>query len=153
MNDMFVQRSKPDSRIGNAGGLDDGTGKRRTKRLVIIAATVGVVLLLGLGGAATYFYMKYQSLQHKVKSSEQLSEADIINRIGRLYEAPKEKPSIAQVNDRSKLSDQAFFNNAQKDDYVVVYPKAEIVILYRASTDKIINIGPVEIDKAAKTVQ
>lgn len=139
--------------MGLGGGYTSGLGGRDRKGFLVVACVVVAVSLVTAGGVASYFFIKYRDLRHKVQPSEQssvgqgLSEAEVVEKVDQLYNAPSEKPSIAQVNDHEKLSDQAFFDNAQKDDYVLVYPEAKVVILYRASTDKIINVGPIQIEK------
>ncbi|MBI5357887.1 hypothetical protein HZB74_03515 [Candidatus Saccharibacteria bacterium] len=63
-----------------------------------------------------------------------------------MVEVPQgEEPTIATVQDVSKLQNQAFFKNAQNGDKVLIYSQAKKAILYRPSTDKIIEVGPVNI--------
>ncbi|PIR80160.1 MAG: hypothetical protein COU25_01495, partial [Candidatus Levybacteria bacterium CG10_big_fil_rev_8_21_14_0_10_35_13] len=54
-------------------------------------------------------------------------------------------PTIATITDKSQLSTQPFFNNAVDGDKVLVYANAKKAILYRPSTDKIIEVAPVNI--------
>ena len=56
-----------------------------------------------------------------------------------------ETPTIATVTDASKLKDQAFFTNAVTGDKVLIYTNAKKAFLYRPSTNKIINIAPVNL--------
>jgi hypothetical protein len=66
---------------------------------------------------------------------------EIIKKVGALMELPNEEPTVATVSDVSKLSDQQFFAKAQNGDKVIIFPNAQKAILYRPSTDKIIEIA------------
>jgi len=58
-----------------------------------------------------------------------------------------ETPTLATINDSSKLKSQAVFSNAQNGDKVLVYAKAQKVIVYRPSADRIVDVGPLVLDK------
>ena len=113
-----------------------------------------VVLLMVIGGAGAggYSYSKYNNSQKEVKrlsnpqeaAKAQVSEA--VAKVGQLVELPpSETPTLATVNDPAKLKDQAFFANAKVGDQVLIYTQAKKAILYRPSTNKIIEIAPVNI--------
>jgi hypothetical protein len=68
------------------------------------------------------------------------------NRIGRHIILPSdEKPALSTVLDVSKISDQVFFKNAKNGDRVLIYLNNKLVVLYRPSIDRLINVGPVSI--------
>ena len=56
-----------------------------------------------------------------------------------------ETPTIATVIDATKVKGQAFFANAQNGDKVLLYSKVGKAVLYRPSTNKIIEIAPINI--------
>lgn len=106
-----------------------------------------LVVALGIGGI---FYFRYQKEAQKGAGSllapgaNTLKEtADIIDRVGKLTELPNETPTVATISDVSKLASQPFFAKAQNGDKVLIYTNAKRAILYRPSTNKIIEIGPV----------
>lgn len=112
--------------------------------LIVIVATVA-------GGA--YFYNNSQKAQaelEKIKSDPNsiLREANktLLENVGNIVDLPKgENPTIATVTDEKRLSDQPFFAKAKKGDKVLIYTEAKRAILYRPSTNKIIEIAPVRI--------
>jgi hypothetical protein len=73
-----------------------------------------------------------------------------IAKVGKLIALPTdEKPTVATVTDASKVKDQPFFQNAQNNDIVLIYTKAQKAILYRPSTNLIVEVGAVNINQTA----
>lgn len=95
--------------------------------LIIVISVVGGLLYFGLFN----------------KTKPQNDDApDLVIKIGKLVELPAdEAPELATVSDKSKLAGQPFFDNAQNGDKVLIYSKNRKAILYRPSTNKIINIS------------
>jgi hypothetical protein len=56
---------------------------------------------------------------------------------------PAEQPTVATVSDITKLKDQAFFNNAKNGDKVLIFKNTKKAIIYRPSTNQIIEIAPI----------
>lgn len=121
--------------------------KQQTKPMknkILIA--VLVVLFIAAAGAAGYFYKQYSDIKKNPQKISQDENKAIIDAVGKLIELPKdETPTIATVTDPAALKDQAFFANAQKDDKVLIYSSAKKAILYRPSTNKIVDVAPVNI--------
>ncbi len=119
---------------------------RKTSKIILWL--VLVIIFLGAGGAAAYFYTKYRQV---VKNPEIITKAEkdwLIEKVSRLMSLPQgEEPSIATVLDRDKLKDQPFFKDAENGDKILIYTKAQKAILYRPSADKIIEVMPIVIDK------
>ncbi len=61
-----------------------------------------------------------------------------------------EQPIIATVTDKSALK-TPFLREADDGDKIIIYEKAKRVIIYRPSTDRIVDIGPVVLDNIPKT--
>jgi hypothetical protein len=116
--------------------------KNSTIALFIVLA----ILVAGAGGAAYYFYHQYTTLKNNPNQASQEETTRLINEVSKLMVLPSgEDPTIATVIDPAKLKDQKFFVNSKKNDKVLIYPKAQLAILYRESTNKIINVAPVNI--------
>lgn len=118
----------------------------------MIMGLVTLLVLAGFGAGGGYYYNKYNNSQKEVKrlsnpqeaAKSQVSEA--VATIGKLVDLPSnETPTLATVTDPAKLKDQAFFANSKAGDQVLIYTEAKKAILYRPSTNKIIEIAPVNI--------
>ncbi len=127
-----------------------------TKRLSMLSpkslAIVGVIIVILLMLAslpAYYFYNQYQSAQQRAKDPTIAAEEQVksvTTAVGKLLLLPTgEAPTLATVSDKSKLVGQQFFANAQNGDKVLIYTNAKKAILYRPSSNKIIEVGPINI--------
>lgn len=129
----------------------------KSSPLVVVSIVVILVVLSGAVG-----YKKYSALQAENKrlANPQAVADDetnkLINKVAQLVELPSEKPTIATVTDASKLKNQVFFSNVQNGDRVLFFPNAKRAILYRPSSNKIIeamalNIGNSGVSGATTT--
>jgi|SRR3989344_6319278 len=114
-------------------------------RKYYIAIIVLSLLFLGTSGTAGYLYWTSRQTPP--------SNTNLVEKIGILIELPAgEEPTIATVTDKTKLSDQAFFAPAQNGDVVLIYTDAKKAYLYRPSTNKILDVAPVNFPTPAPTV-
>lgn len=114
------------------------------KRIFLI-----LVLLVIALAPSYYFYNKYQETKTQTKANSQEDEM-LVEKVGRLIELPNdEQPTIATVSDKSKLSNQPFFAKVENGDRVLIYAQARKAYLYRPSTNKIIEVAPINIGNNA----
>lgn len=130
--------------IGNTNKGED-TMKLKIKSKAVKNALIVVIALvvLALGGIGGYIVTnKYLS-----KTPDQKAQAetkDLVQSVGKLMALPTdETPSVATVTDKEKLKDQPFFANAENGDKVLIYTKAKKAILYRPSTNKVVEVMPI----------
>lgn len=112
---------------------------------------LGFVALVLLAGAGVYAYLVYIQPQQSTSQDEKVVDDSLVAKIGNLIELPDEEPTIATVSDVTQLKDQEFFANAQNGDKVLIFQKSGKAILYRPSTEKIIEVGPVTIELPTNT--
>ncbi len=114
-----------------------------------ILTVVVLVLLVGSSITAGYFYLQWKKAVTAPSAEEEIAEVTEV--IGTFMELPTgEVPTIATVLDKEKLADQAFFNNSQNGDKVLIYTTAKKAILYRPSTKKVIEVAPIYFDETAQ---
>ena len=115
------------------------------ERVIVLLIVLAVIVS---GGYVYYRNSKNQPSQQTLSLTQQKEEEnkELIELVGKLILLPtNEQPTIATVSDKSQLSTQPFFNNAVDGDKVLVYANAKKAILYRPSTNKIIEVAPVNI--------
>lgn len=118
-----------------------------------------VLVLVVSVGAAGYFYMQYSDAQKKLMvaqsktgTSNAAADARVLAQVEKLIELPKdESPTLATVSDKSKLSSQNFFRNAQNGDRLIIFVKSKKVILYRPTENKIIEVGTISVSQNTST--
>ena len=109
-----------------------------------------IVALLGAYGTY-YFYKQYQETRKLIKNPIEIGRAEdkqIISDVGKLLVLPKdETPTIVTVVDKSKLKNQKFFDKSENGDKVLIFLKTRKAILYRPSSNKIVDVAGVTIEK------
>lgn len=120
----------------------EGTQKNMGQKFVklIISALVGALLLsIALAG---YFYHQY-----RLSMAKPIDEvAEVMREISESFILPEgEKPTLATVTDRDKLSGQAFFQRAENGDKVLLYAVSGKAILYRPSTKQIVDMTTITV--------
>lgn len=116
-----------------------------SKKTIVLALIVIIIAAF----PSLYFYNKYQKTQQLLKNPNQVNKEEIkslVSKVGKLLELPQgEEPTVATVSDVKKLKDQPFFAKAQNGDKVLIYTNAKKAILYRPSTNKIIEVAPINL--------
>lgn len=109
-------------------------------RPIIALITIGAVIAILAVALGFLFWQR-----EKVKTGRYPAKSDqIIQQVGRIYQLPSgEAPTVAQIQDKTKLTSQAFFKDAQNGDYVLVYKSAKLALLYREKDRKLINVMPI----------
>lgn len=106
-----------------------------------------VIAILGAGGSY-YFYQKYNTLKANPNLEVQKETQSFVTAVGKLMELPKdETPTIATISDKEKLKDQPFFKAVENGDVLLAYTKAQKAILYRPTTNKIIEVAPINLNE------
>lgn len=108
-----------------------------------------IVAAFGIYGS-WHFYGKYQAVIKNPNLEAQKETEALVMALGKLMELPQgETPTIATISDKEKLKDQVFFKMAKNGDKLFAYNTAMLAILYRPSTNKIINVAPIVINQPA----
>ncbi|MFA6105546.1 MAG: hypothetical protein WC725_03040 [Patescibacteria group bacterium] len=110
-----------------------------------------VVLVLILGATTVYFYRQTATLKQDPQRAAQESTQQLIDKVSKLIVLPSgETPTVATVTDPEKLKkEQPFFNNASVGDKVLIYTSARKAYMYNPTSNKIIEVAPVNIGTPA----
>lgn len=131
----------------------------------IVKVIVGVVLVASLA-ANGWLFMQYTDQRDEItqanetielfksdpESAQRLTTQEYIDKVGRIYDLPDETPELAIVQDKNDLDDNEFFARAENGDVLLIYPEAELVILYRPSTDRLVNTSNLTIDNSSEAL-
>lgn len=126
------------------GGVSNSGIKPDRSKLLIVIGAVIIVVLAALAG---FFLWQYQKAaanpQAAVNAKAKQDTERILQKVGAIYELPTdETPTVALVQDKEQLNGQAFFARAQNGDYLVLYEKSALALIYRESSNKLINVAP-----------
>lgn len=125
----------------------DVLGRIEPKKFFV--AVLVMIAVLGMYGSY-YFYEKYSAIKANPNLEAQKEAEALVTALGKLMELPiGETPTIATISDKEKLKDQPFFRMAENGDKLFAYNTARLAILYRPSTNKIINVAPIVINQPA----
>jgi hypothetical protein len=114
------------------------------QRYIFVA---GGVLIIVLALFAGIMFWKYNDTK---KNDGEAKSKHVVTLVSEHYLLPtNETPTVAAIQDLDKLKGQAFFEDAKNGDYVLIYSKAKLALLYREADDKLVNVGPVNIDADA----
>lgn len=118
------------------------------KNIVIAATLIFAVSLIG----NVYMGNKVRVLtQNPVEISEKEVQ-QISAKISKLMVLPTDEvPTLATVSDPEKLKDQPFFAQAKTGFKVLVYAKAQKAILYDPTTNKIVEVAPINSNTGTTT--
>lgn len=127
--------------------------KLPSKKIII---SLAVILIIGAASIPSYyFYNQYQKSQSLLKNPTEAAKEEVralVAKVGQLLELPQgEEPTVATVSDKEKLKDQAFFQRAENGDKVLIYSSAKKAILYRPSTNRVIDVAPVNISSPSQS--
>lgn len=121
----------------------DGSNGRRPKRLIVVVLSTIIIILLVVIGLLVWKGQKHtnDSVQNKETSQR------IIGKVSGIYFVPtNEEPTVALIQDKNKLGSQDFFKKAKNGDYLLIYKKDKIALIYREEDNKLVNVGPVNLD-------
>ena len=122
--------------------------------LSIERALLGLLIVMAVAGtgSSVYFYKRYTALKANPNAEAQKESAALLEALGKHIELPKdETPSVVTIVDKTKLADQAFFKNAENGDVLFAYVTTKEAILYRPSTNKIIQVASINVSADAAT--
>lgn len=110
-----------------------------------------VIVLFSLIGSTIYFYRQTIELQRQIEESkstaspqmDQTEVTRIVTLVSQHMVLPEETPVIYIISNSQDAIDAygSFFTNSSEGDYLIIY--SDKAIIYRESTNLIINSGPV----------
>lgn len=119
--------------------------KRKNKYLRPLIALIILALLVFFAYEYAHTKNQLEKLSNP-KTATASATQQLVDSVGRLVNLPTgETPTIATVNDAAKLKSQAFFADAKDGDKVLIYSKSGRAVLYRPSTNRVIEYSTVNL--------
>ena len=122
--------------------MTDETGEKKSLKLPIVLG----ILLVFAALTALYYYRQFTNLRKNPQQVAQQETAEVVRLVSKHILLPEgEDPTLATVTDADKLKDQPFFAHAKIGDKVLIYTNARKAILYNPSSDKLVEVAPLNI--------
>ncbi len=94
-------------------------------------------------------YINTKRELNKTKNPTQAAKEeakDLVSKLAGYLALPaKEQPTVATVKDRDQLQDAALKDAVKNGDKILVYAKAQVIVVYRPSTNKIVLFQPLNL--------
>lgn len=119
--------------------MTNNTEEKQNKSHKLLAITVVFVIAMCLLMGS--FYKSQQAKHEKAVEAE---NSVILEKISKLLNIPTEKPIISNVNSKEDFANAPTFKNAEKGDKVIVWVSANQAVLYRPSTNQVIDVTTVK---------
>lgn len=111
-----------------------------SKNKAFYLSATALILILALMFVLAAIYRNEHSAQYKALNSE---EKNMINRVGKLLNLPKETPIISTIYSEKDFKNNQTFKDIKTGDKLIIYLNANQSILYRPSTNTVVDIAPV----------
>lgn len=141
---------KPDSEVEQSAVVvpesSSASAKSAIKRNWLLLVVIGALIVVFVG--LTYGYVSTRNQLNDLKNPAAKSNTEaskLVARISKTVDLPSGTPTLATVKDASKLKGQAFFANAKNGDKVLIYQDYNRALLYRPSTNKVIEFSQVSL--------
>ena len=108
--------------------------KINLKRQWIIAVILFILLVIFSLGAL------YKHHQYDIEKKQKNTDSALLNKLSKVLNLPTEKPIVSTVFSTDDFKNTASFRGAQKGDKILIYINANQALLYRPSTNKVIQI-------------
>lgn len=120
-------------------------GMRINKKKLLTFGLVGVIVVLL--AAVIFLAWQYQKVSKSPSEESKKTSSRIIDKVSKIYLLPAgEEPTVAVIQDKSKLGNQEFFKNAKNGDYLLIYKEEKVALVYREEANRLVNVGPVNLD-------
>lgn len=115
--------------------MNEKTRKAFYRTLFVIIVVLAIVFSLGA------MYKADQAADEKLLKVE---NQVMLDRISKLLNLPDEAPIISTVNSKEDFAKAPAFRDAEKGDKLIVWVSANQAVLYRPSTNKVIDVTTVK---------
>lgn len=125
--------------------------------IVKIGGVVAIVIIIAAVALAARSNQEAQKLRRQIEELRQQAQGQeqqqspeevqkLVDEVSKLIVLPEgETPTVAEITDREKLKEVAFFSKAENGDKVLLYVNSRRAYLYRPSAARIIDVAVVNL--------
>jgi len=107
------------------------------KRLLII---VNVLLIIGLAGYSGFLFFENRDLNDQLTSTAEQKRDRLVTEINKVFDLPNETPEVVIVTNPDQFKAKyTTFDNANEGDYLLVFRKSRLGVLYRQSEKRVVK--------------
>jgi len=128
--------------LDQSSSVHDRRKYRRPHMNAIVLILVGLVIL-ALAAVVVFQYLKLNSSEISQEIARKVQ-----NEVSKLMILPDEEALVSSVDDADATRQQPFFAQVENGDHVLIFVQAAKIVIYRPSTNKIINVGPIVDDRS-----
>jgi hypothetical protein len=148
-----IDRESPESMTVKAPGSSRPIKKKRGFLRFLLLILSYVVVAVIVWKVSDQWKVDPSKAQARAEQ-EVKATVEKVRKIMLLPDPSVELPQVAVINDAASLAKtQAFFVDVKDGDQVLIYLKSQKAIVYRASENKIINVGPVIADNSSNSTK
>lgn len=112
------------------------TRKKKIFWLTLAAVAIAITYILIMG-------IIYKNQMASKKKAVEKEEQQTVNKIAKLLRLPNEKPIFTTVYNEKDFENNNLFRVVKKGDKILLYINAKQAIIYRPSTNQVIEVLPV----------
>ncbi|MDR1196982.1 MAG: hypothetical protein LBL08_01780 [Candidatus Nomurabacteria bacterium] len=124
--------------------VENKSVKPKRSKLRVILVVLAATVIVALAATVVILWQQNATLRNTDQAVAEQAQ-QLKDKVGLLMEIPDETPVIATVSDVEKLREQPFFQKAEDGDKVLIFSAEKKAVIYRESTNKIINSGPIAV--------
>jgi hypothetical protein len=124
--------------------VENRTTKPKRSKLRLVLAILASAVIVALVATVVILWQQNSALRNTDQAVAEQAQ-QLKNKVSILMEVPDETPVIATVSAVEELRDQPFFKKAENGDKVLIFSAEKKAVIYRESTNKIINSGPIAV--------
>ncbi len=134
--------SMAEAKKATQGEVLNPSQKKQAGLLIAGAAVIIIGLLL-------LFLLPSGDIAKDGKITEREAQK-VKTEIAKLINLPQEEPVMALVTNADQLiAEQPFYQGVTNGDVLVIYPQARKAVLFNPRTNKLVNVGPVNVGEAS----
>lgn len=111
--------------------------QKKSHKILTLVIILGLSLIFLLGSV-------YKSEQAKHEKKVEAENVVMLEKISKLLNVPAEKPIVSTVNSKDDFADAPTFRSAEKGDKLFVWVSANQAVLYRPSTNQVLDVTTVK---------